>query len=156
MTLGFSNLRALRFRPIGLLCGLWIMACHVLAQDSLTAKSVAMLTQSVTILEDQSSAFQLSEVAEQSPDSSKAMLLVRIMEKDGRLVPVQGATVLLSRDKDKMLGRVTKADGRCTFSSLPALYTVRVQMTGLASVERTGIPLTAGKVYALEIQMERQ
>jgi len=156
MTQRSTYLTALRFRPIWLLCGLWILSGNAFAQDSLTAKSIALVFQPTTLLEDQLSAFQFSEVAERSPDSSKAMLLVRILEKDGQLVPVQGATVLLSRDVDKMLGRITKADGRCTFSSHPALYTVRVQMTGLASVERTGIPLIAGKVYALEIRMDRQ
>ena len=151
-----STMLALRSQPVWLLFGLWMMAKPVFSQDSLTAKSVVISDQSASVLDDQSSLFQFSEVAERSPDSSKAMLLVRIFKKEDRLIPVQGATVLLSRDKDKMLGRVTKADGRCTFSSQPALYTIRVQMTGLASVERSGIPLTAGKVYHLEIQMNRQ
>lgn len=90
-----------------------------------------------------------------SPDTTKATLRVRVLEKGGDTEPVHGATVLLRRDKDKILGRVTKNDGRCLFGASPATYTVRVQMTGLKSLEKSGITLDAGKVYDLEIMMAR-
>lgn len=88
-------------------------------------------------------------------DTAKAMLRVRVLEKGGKTEPIQGATVLLRRDKDKMLGRVTKHDGRCLFAPTPATYTVRVQMTGLKSLEKSGFTLEAGKVYDMEITMAR-
>jgi hypothetical protein len=68
---------------------------------------------------------------------------------------VQGATVLLRRDNDKMLGRVTTHDGSCSFAPSPASYSVRVQMTGMRSFEKAGVILEAGKVYDLEISMAR-
>lgn len=91
-----------------------------------------------------------------SPDTIKATLNVRVLERGGETEPVQGATVLLRRDNDKMLGRVTQYDGRCLFHSAPATYTVRVQMTGLKTLEKTGVSLEAGKVYDLDILMARQ
>ena len=91
-----------------------------------------------------------------SPDTLKATLNVRVLEKGGDTEPVHGATVLLRRDKDKMLGRVTQFDGRCLFHSAPSTYTVRVQMTGLKTLEKTGVSLEAGKVYDLDILMARQ
>jgi len=91
-----------------------------------------------------------------SPDTLKATLNVRVLEKGGDTEPVHGATVLLRRENDKMLGRVTQFDGRCLFHSAPATYTVRVQMTGLKTLEKTGVSLEAGKVYDLDILMARQ
>lgn len=90
-----------------------------------------------------------------SLDSSKATLRVKVQEKGVEAAPIQGATVLLRRDQDKMLGRVTKHDGRCLFAPTPATYTVRVQMTGLKSLEKQGIKLEGGKIYELEILMVR-
>lgn len=90
-----------------------------------------------------------------SPDTSKAMLRVRVLEQGKQREPIQGATVLLRRDNDKMLGRVTKHDGRCFFSPSPAAYTVRVQMTGLKTLEKSIFVLEAGKVYDMEIVMAR-
>jgi len=104
-----------------------------------------MLTSSVLL-------FKQSSI---SADTAKATLRVRVFEKGTDTAPVQGATVLLRRDKDKMLGRVTKHDGRCLFSAAPATYTIRIQMTGLKSLEKPGFALEAGKVYDLEIEMLR-
>lgn len=88
-------------------------------------------------------------------DTTKATLRVRVLEKGVGNEPVQGATVLLKREDDKMLGRVTAPDGKCLFQSSPASYTVRVQMTGLKTLEKTGILLEGGTVYELEIRMAR-
>ena len=90
-----------------------------------------------------------------SDDTSKATLRVRVLEKGGDTEPIQGATVLLRRDKDKMLGRVTTHDGRCLFVSAPENYTIRVQMTGLKTFEKPGFKLEAGKVYNMEILMAK-
>lgn len=70
--------------------------------------------------------------------------------------PIMGATVLLRRDKDKMLGKVSNAQGNCTFYATPATYTLRVQMTGLKSIEKPGFVLEAGKTYQMEVAMRRQ
>ncbi|MFN0173248.1 MAG: carboxypeptidase regulatory-like domain-containing protein [Saprospiraceae bacterium] len=96
--------------------------------------------------------FKLASISE---DTSKATLRVRVLEKGGDTEPIQGATVLLRRDKDKMLGRVTKYDGRCLFVSAPENYTIQVQMTGLKTFEKPGFMLEAGKVYDMEILMAR-
>ncbi|MBK6994079.1 MAG: carboxypeptidase regulatory-like domain-containing protein [Lewinellaceae bacterium] len=96
--------------------------------------------------------FRQSSISE---DTSKATLRVRVVEKGGDAEPIQGATVLLRRDKDKMLGRVTKPDGRCLFVSVPESYTIRVQMTGLKTFEKPGFMLEAGKVYDMEILMAK-
>jgi len=105
-----------------------------------------MLTSSVLL-------FKQSNII--SADTTKATLRVRVIEKGTDTEAVQGATVLLRRDKDKMLGRVTKYDGRCLFSATPATYTIRIQMTGLKSLEKSGFALEAGKVYDLEVGMLR-
>lgn len=88
-----------------------------------------------------------------SPDTTKATLRVRVLGKGGKAYPIQGATVLLHRNKDKMLGRVTKHDGRCLFELTPASYSILVQMTGLKTLEKSGFALEVGKVYDLEIMM---
>jgi hypothetical protein len=126
--------------------------CFVMAQKPPTPKSPPKTAIDSMMLESNVLIFKQSSV---SPDTSKTTLRVRVLEKGGETEPIQGATVLLRRDKDKMLGRVTKHDGRCLFSSAPATYTVRVQMTGLKSIEKPGFVLEAGKVYDLEIQMAR-
>ncbi len=136
-----------------ILLSLFLFApCFLMAQKPSTPKSPPKTAIDSMMLESNVLVFKQSSV---SPDTSKATLRVRVLEKGGETGPVQGATVLLRRDKDKMLGRVTKYDGRCLFSSVPATYTVRVQMTGLRSFEKSGFILEAGKVYDLEIQMAR-
>jgi hypothetical protein len=121
------------------------------AQNTLTAKSVPIYPADAA---NESSILSFIETGE-SPDTSKATLRVRVMEKSLGNEPVQGATVLLKRDDDKMLGRVTLKDGRCQFSSSPASYTLRVQMTGLKTLEKTGVVLQGGTVYDLEIRMAK-
>ena len=130
----------------------------VLAQKSSTDKSppqlpTDVLTAKSVVSQSNVVAFKQSSI---SPDTVKATLQVRILERGGDTEPVQGATVLLRREDDKMLGRVTTHDGRCLFSATPATYTVRVQMTGLKTLEKTGFTLEAGKVYDLDILMARQ
>ena len=88
-------------------------------------------------------------------DTSRAVVKVLIRE-DGTSEPVLGATVLLRRDADKMYGRVSQADGRCHFKIGAGNYTVRVQMTGLASFEQTGFLLEKGNSYTMEIVMARR
>ena len=87
-------------------------------------------------------------------DTGRAVLKVLIREIDTPET-VLGATVLLRRENDKMYGRVTQADGRCHFKVGPGDYTVRVQMTGLASFEHAGFLLEKGKSYTLEIGMAK-
>lgn len=122
------------------------------AQKPLTPKSPPKTALDSMMLESSVVVFQQASI---SPDTTKATLRIRILEKGGDAQPVQGATVLLRRDKDKILGRVTKHDGRCLFAAAPATYTVRVQMTGLKTIEKTGFTLNAGKVYDMEIMMAR-
>ncbi len=88
-------------------------------------------------------------------DTSRAVVKVLIRE-DGTSEPVLGSTVLLRRDADKMYGRVSQADGRCHFKIGAGNYTVRVQMTGLASFEQAGFLLEKGKSYTMEIVMARR
>lgn len=130
----------------------FLMPASLSAQKQPTPKSPPKTVVDSMMMVSNVSLFKQSSV---SPDTSKATLRVRILEKGVETGPIQGATVLLRRDKDKMLGRVTKYDGRCLFSSVPATYTIRVQMTGLRSFEKSGFVLDAGKVYDLEIQMAR-
>lgn len=139
---------AFRFILPAFLC----LPFYLLGQKSLTAKSPEPFKpDSVASM---SNVVSFKSTGEQ-PDTSKATLHVRVLEKGQNPVPVQGATVLLRRDKDKMLGRVTRHDGRCSFSFTPASYTVRVQMTGLKTVEKSGFILEAGKDYDMEILMSR-
>jgi len=125
--------------------------CSLQGQNTLTAKSVSVYPEEAA---HQSSIFSFLETGE-SPDTSKATLSIRVLDKSQGNEPVQGATVLLKRDDDKMLGRVTLKDGRCQFSSSPASYTLRVQMTGLKTLEKTGIILRGGSVYDLEVRMAK-
>lgn len=136
------------------------LACIVLlflplsagAQKSRSPKSAPKTEVELQMLESNVLTFKQSSI---SVDTAKATLRVRVLEKGGEAGPIQGATVLIRRDKDKMLGRVTKHDGRCLFAPAPATYTVRVQMTGLKSFEKQGFALEAGKVYDMEIAMAR-
>jgi glucose dehydrogenase len=128
-----------------------IMFAH--AQKSVTPKSPLQANLESQALE--SNAFVFKEVSD-SPDTIKSTLRVRIFEKGGNPEPVQGATVLLRRDQDQMLGRVTTHDGRCLFAAVPASYSVRVQMTGLKTIEKHGVTLEAGKIYDLEIRMGKE
>ncbi len=122
------------------------------AQKSSTQKSPPKTSIDSMMLESNILVFKQTSI---SLDSSKATLRVKVLEKGAGGAPIQGTTVLLRRDQDKMLGRVTKHDGRCLFTPTPATYTVRVQMTGLKSLEKGGIKLEGGKVYELEILMAR-
>ena len=88
-------------------------------------------------------------------DTTKAIVRVLVKETGKPGDAIQGATVLLRRDKDKMLGRVTKNDGRCNFMPSPAEYVIRVQLTGYKSLEQPGLVFERGKVYELELRMAR-
>lgn len=88
-------------------------------------------------------------------DTIKAIVRVQVREIGSPSLPIQGATVVLRRDKDKMLGRVTKADGRCNFIPLPAEYAVRVQLTGYKTLDKGGLVFEGGKVYELELRIAR-
>lgn len=139
------------FVLLGFLCCLGPF--YAAAQKPLTPKSPPPTPlDSMMLHESRVTVFKQSSIG---PDTSKATLRVKILEKDMPGAPIQGATVLLRRDKDKMLGRVSKYDGKCMFSAAPATYTVRVQMTGLKTLEKTGFKLEAGKVYDMEIRMEK-
>lgn len=124
------------------------------AQNELTPKSGELKNVSVDTLMAEASQFVFAQTST-LPDTARAFLRVRIFEKDGKLLPVQGATVLLRRDNDKMLGRVTRHDGSCYFSPTAASYTVRVQMTGLKTFEKSGFALEAGKVYDMDVSLGR-
>lgn len=88
-------------------------------------------------------------------DTTKATVRVQVKEI-GSNEPIQGATVLLRRDQDKMLGRVTKPDGRCNFTSEPATYAVRVQLTGYQSLDYPALVLQSGHIYEMTIRLGRQ
>lgn len=137
------------FAPI---FALGMLPLSLSAQRPFTPKSAPKIALDSMTIENNAFVFKQSSI---SPDTAKAMLRVRVLEKADGSEPIQGATVLLRRDNDKMLGRVTKHDGRCLFTSAPASYTVRVQMTGLKTLERSGVMLEAGKVYDLEIRMAK-
>ena len=88
-------------------------------------------------------------------DTAKAIVRVQVKEIGSQNEVIQGATVLLRRDKDKMLGRVTKQDGRCNFMPIPADYAIKVQLTGYKSLDASGLHFEAGKVYELELRIAR-
>lgn len=138
-----------RFWPVFIL--IW-MAKPAQTQNVLTSKSGSANLEASQLLESTVLSFRESG---DGADTTKATLRVRVLEKGVGNEPVQGATVLLKREDDKMLGRVTAPDGKCLFQSSPASYTVRVQMTGLKTLEKTGILLEGGTVYELEIRMAR-
>lgn len=85
-------------------------------------------------------------------DTSKTMVHVLVKET-GNSEEIEGATVVLLREKDKMLGQVTRADGRCSFTPRPAEYFIRVQLTGYKSLEQGGLIFEGGKIYELELCM---
>lgn len=85
-------------------------------------------------------------------DTMKTIIRVQVKET-GSEEPIQGATVLLRRDLDKMLGRVSRQDGRCNFMPIPAVYAVRVQLTGYKTFEHPGLEFEKGKVYEMVIRM---
>lgn len=68
--------------------------------------------------------------------------------------PVMGATILLRRENPtRMYGKVTGASGACALTIAPDTYSVRVQVTGLASFEQSGFVLEQGSAYTLEIAL---
>ncbi len=68
--------------------------------------------------------------------------------------PVMGATVLLRRENPaRMYGKVTGQQGACALNIAPDTYSVRVQVTGLASFEQSGFVLEPGGAYTLEISL---
>ena len=68
--------------------------------------------------------------------------------------PVMGATVLLRReDPVRMYGKVTGSEGDCSLTISPDTYSVRVQVTGLASFDQSGFLLEPGNAYTLEIAL---
>ncbi|MBL7829016.1 MAG: carboxypeptidase regulatory-like domain-containing protein [Saprospiraceae bacterium] len=88
-------------------------------------------------------------------DTSK--VIVRVLVKEiGSETVIQGATVLFKRDQDKMLGRVTKPDGRCVFNPTPATYSIRVQLTGYQSLDQPDFAFESGKVYEMAVRMAHQ
>jgi acyl-coenzyme A thioesterase PaaI-like protein len=135
------------------LLSLWLP--RNISAQVLTVKSAERPSEKVdTLLLSTESNIAFLRPAGINPDTAKAMLRVRVLEK-GTREAVQGATVLLHREQNKMLGRVTEHDGRCVFTSAPATYSLRVQMTGLKTLERNGIKLEAGKAYDLEVSMAK-
>ncbi len=88
-------------------------------------------------------------------DTVRASVRVLVFETGKVQEPIQGATVLLRRDNDKMLGRVTKQDGSCKFMPVPATYSVRVQLTGYKNLEAAGLVFEPGKIYELELRLAR-
>jgi hypothetical protein len=88
-------------------------------------------------------------------DTAHALVRVLVKETGTPGETIQGATVLLRRDQDKMLGRVTKQDGRCNFMPSAAEYFIRVQLTGYKSLEVGGYQFEKGKVYEMELRMAR-
>lgn len=85
-------------------------------------------------------------------DNNRAILHIQIFDA-GTREPTFGATVLLRRDIDKMHGKVTNEYGSCTFIVAPAEYALRVQMTGLKSLEKQSLILEAGKIYEMKLVM---
>lgn len=83
--------------------------------------------------------------------SHKSTLNILVKEPGPQGSPIQGATVLLRRDKDKMFGRVSDLDGKCTFSATEAAYVIRVQLTGYKSLETDKIFIQKGNAYTLEL-----
>lgn len=84
--------------------------------------------------------------------NNRAVLHVQIFES-GSGEPILGATVLLRRDVDKMHGKVSNEYGSCTFIVAPGEYSFRVQMTGLKSLEQSGMVLEGGRIYEMKLVM---
>ena len=86
-------------------------------------------------------------------EPKKVVINVLVREANGREA-VMGATVLLRRENPvRMYGKVTGAYGTCALTIAPDTYSVRVQVTGLASFEQSGFVLEPGTTYALEIAL---
>ena len=106
------------------------------------------LCQNSVPLESELLSFQATGAAE----NNRAILHVQVFEA-GSEEPVLGATVLLRRDVDKMHGKVSNEYGSCTFIVAPGDYAMRVQMTGLKSLEKPGLLLEGGKIYEMKLVM---
>lgn len=125
------------------------MLLPILAEAQQTAKTIPPIDSAKT------SHISLFRDTGAVADTTKATIRVQVKEI-GSNEPIQGATVLLRRDLDKMLGRVTKPDGRCQFVSEAATYSVRVQLTGYQSLEYPALVLESGKIYEMTIRLGRQ
>ena len=106
------------------------------------------LGQNSAPLESELLSFQSTGAAE----NNRAILHVQIFEA-GSDEPILGATVLLRRDVDKMHGKVSNEYGSCTFIVAPGDYALRVQMTGLKSLEKQSLLLEGGKIYEMKLVM---
>ena len=88
-----------------------------------------------------------------SPDPKRVIINVKVSEFIDQEA-VMGATVLLRRENPvRMYGKVTGQKGSCSLTISPDTYSVRVQVTGLASFDQAGFVLEAGSVYTLEIAL---
>ena len=86
-------------------------------------------------------------------DPNRVVVNVVVRESIDREL-VMGATVLLRRENPtRMYGKVTGATGACALTIAPDTYSVRVQVTGLASFEQSGFVLEPGSTYTLEIAL---
>lgn len=86
-------------------------------------------------------------------EPKKVVVNVLVREAADR-EPVMGATVLLRRENPaRMYGKVTGGYGSCAMTIAPDTYSVRVQVTGLASFEQSGFVLEPGTTYILEIAL---
>jgi hypothetical protein len=130
---------------IPLFCGFLVFSSVVSAQQSIKEPPIDSM--------QESHVFSFKTVG--ITDTLKSIVRVQVKDPGYPGVPIQGATVLLRRDKDKMLGRVTKSDGRCNFMPTPATYVLRVQLTGYKSLEKTGLVFEPGKVYELDLRLAR-
>ena len=106
------------------------------------------LSQNNVPLESELLSFESTGAAE----NNRAILHVQIFEA-GANEPILGATVLLRRDVDKMHGKVSNEYGSCTFIVAPGDYAIRVQMSGLKSLEKPGLLLEGGKIYEMKLVM---
>ncbi|MBL7781124.1 MAG: carboxypeptidase regulatory-like domain-containing protein [Saprospiraceae bacterium] len=114
----------------------------------LTILPYGLIAQNSAPLESELLSFKATGTAE----NNRAVLHVQIFEA-GVGGPILGATVLLRRDIDKMHGKVTNEYGSCTFIVAPGDYALRVQMTGLKSLEQAGLVMEAGKIYEMKLLM---
>ncbi len=127
------------------------MFCLLCLTINLKAQKTALPPAFDSLTESHIRAFKVVGVA----DTNRAIVRVVVLETGQQIETIQGATVLLRRDKDKMLGRVTKQDGSCKFMPVPETYSIRVQMTGYKSLESTGLVFDIGVMYELELRMAR-
>ncbi len=128
----------------GILC-LLLSACPATAQ---TTPKLGTFTDEIT---NNGGSQVLRFAAAGGADSQQVALNVLVREI-GSKEPVMGATVLLRREKPaRMYGKVTGEYGTCALAIAPDTYSVRVQVTGLASFEQSGFVLEPGTAYILEI-----